>query len=191
MPTTPSPFRSSPSSSSVATISSGVICPTVPASFSALLVHEASVSLVLVQLADVHEADVHDALVQLADVHEADVQDALVHEAEVHEALVQLAEVHDAEVHEALVQEAPSCAALVQLAASKSVPPVAKSETRNWSSPAFGLGGETRAAARAMSISPTPTDSGAAAGVALTVIISAPLTWPGVQVGCSASSTAA
>src|SRR5215210_4188318 len=166
MPTAPSPFRSSPSSSSVATISSGVICPTVPASFSALLVHEASVSLVLVQLAEVHEADVHDALVQLAEVHEA-------------------------EVHEALVQEAPSCAALVQLAASKSVPPVAKSETRNWSSPAFGLGGETRAAARAMSISPTPTDSGAAAGVALTVIISAPLTWPGVQVGCSASSTAA
>ena len=98
--------------------------PTLPASLSALLIHEASDSLVLVQLADVHEAEVHEALVQLADVHEAEVQDALVQDAEVQEALVQLADVHEAEVQEALVHEAPSCAALVQLAASNDMAPV-------------------------------------------------------------------
>ena len=45
--------------------------------------------------------------------------------------------------------------------------------------------------ARATSSSPTPSDPGVAAGVALAEIMSAPLTWSGVQPGCWASSVVA
>src|SRR5919198_6242687 len=189
----PSPLRSTPRLSSVCWISSGLTASAVGVvkSLSALLSQEASDWLIdvqeaLVQLALVQEAEVQLALVQDADVHEADVQDALVHEADVQEALV-----HEADVQLALVQEASAFAALVQLAASKtgSVPP-AGSATRKRLSARFGLGGFVSAAALAASTSPTPSDQlGAAVGFA--VSISAPLTWSGVQFGCSASSTAA
>src|SRR5919201_1230607 len=118
-------------------------------------------------------------------------QDASDWLIDVQEALVQQALVQEADVHEALVQEASAFAALVQLAASKtgSVPP-AGSATRKRLSARFGLGGFVSAAALAASTSPTPSDQlGAAVGFA--VSISAPLTWSGVQFGCSASSTAA
>ena len=62
---------------------------------------------------------------------------------------------------------------------------------RNWSSPAFGFGGVVTVRAATTFSSPTPSDPGAAAGVALAETMSAPLTWSGVQSGCWASSIAA
>jgi hypothetical protein len=184
-------LRSTPRVSSVCVISSVEAYCVVPRSLSALLSQDASDVLIDVQDALVQEADVQLALVHEADVHDALVHEALVHEALVQEADIQLALVHEASVHEALVQDASAFAALVQLAASNTgtEPPVG-SATTNLFRARFGFGGFVSAAALAASSSPTPSAIGDAE-VGLAVSMRAPLTWSGVQFGCSASRIAA
>ena len=80
-------------------------------------------------------------------------------------------------------------AALVQASESKTVPPEL-SVVRNCSSAAFGFGGSIPATAPAASISPVPSENGAAA-VARELAISAPFTWSGVKPGCRARICAA
>jgi hypothetical protein len=58
-------------------------------------------------------------------------------------------------------------------------------------SPRFGLGAEASATAFETSTMPTPSESGAAAGVRLAVSMRAPLTWSGPHVRCAARIWAA
>jgi len=125
-----------------------------------------------------------DELAQEAEAQDADAQDALAQDA-----VFQEAEAHEAEAHEALFQEASAVAALAQLAASNTRPePPAGSDTTYLSSAKFGFGGELTAAALPALTSPTPRDMGDALGGATALTMSAPLTWSGVKLGCSAST---
>jgi hypothetical protein len=117
-----------------------------------------------------------EALAQEADAHEALAQEALAQEADAHEALDHEAEAHEADAQEALAQEALLWATLAQLAASNTLPEPPLAETTYLLSAAFGLGGLVTATALPASMTPTPTEPGAASFAGLAVSMSAPLT---------------
>src|SRR5205807_1423409 len=114
--------------------------------------------------------EAHEAVAQLAELHEADAQLALDHDALAQEA----------DAQDALAHDASSFAFEAQLAASNNGWPDSGSVTMNASSEAFGFGGLRISTDRAALTSPTPTESGAASGIALAPSIRAPLTWSGV-----------
>src|SRR6266568_1595522 len=107
---------------------------------------------------------------------EAEAHDALAHEAEAQDALAHEAEAHEASVAAVLAQEAVS---------TTGVESPLGSGTRNWSRAAFGFGGSVSSSACCRFSSPAPAEPGAASGTGLALSISAPLTWSGVQSGCS------
>ena len=110
---------------------------------------------------------------------------------EAQEACAQDALAQEACAQEACAQEASAIATFAQLAVSNTGPVPSEAWRTNWFTAAFGLGGlETRDAAYA-SITPTPSDPGAAFGVCFAVSMSAPLTWSGVHSGWRARIWAA
>ena len=175
----------------------GVALPsaTSPSAASAVdwLFHEA-----LFQDAEFHEAlfqdaEFHDALFQDAEFHDALFQDAEFHDALFHDAEFQDAEFHDAEFHDAEFHEALAIAALFHDALLKLAPVVvpALPETTNASRPAFGFGGDEALTASEAWIVPTPPASPTPAASGAAVSMRAPLTWSGVQFGCTARMFAA
>src|SRR5919204_3182091 len=90
------------------------------------------------------------------DAQEALFQDAEFHEAVCHEAVFQEAVFQEALFQEALFQDASAFAALAQLAASKTRPPLGSLTTYVFRA-AFGFGGAATAAADVACTSPTPS----------------------------------
>src|SRR5918912_1846492 len=133
------------------------------------------------------EAVPHEEVPHEAVPHEAVPQEAVLQDAVPQEAADQAAVPHEEVPHDAVPQEASRRAVVPQLEASKTrVEPPDGSGTRKRSIAAFGFGGARTSTAFAAFTSPTPSDIGAADGVGRAVSMSAPFTWSGVHVGCTA-----
>jgi hypothetical protein len=144
--------------------------------------------------ASLHAASLHAASLQAAVPYAADAHAASLHAASLQAALDHAALDHAASLQAAASHAVFAFAAEAHAAALNTFVTPSAAVVMNWSRPAFGFGSAAFALsdrAAGMFSSPTPSEPFGADGTGDAVIISAPLSWSGVQFGFLLSSIAA